>query len=548
MMKRVFALLLALVMCFAMVACSKKDTDDEKDGEPGTSDTDGSAATVGGGAVETVVGVYDALKGGLAGNTDFSSDMEIKLHVSDEVITLIKQAVFGSGSANVDLKWLNDVSIGLNTAQQNDLTSVVMDLALSNTKIVSLDILMDMANGKLFMGIPELSDKYITAPLGGAQNVGSAQPAWLTMFKEYGDEFLPDGKVVGKLLDKYIDLALKSMALPAEESVELTVSGVTKTVSQQKIVINQKMIASVLTAVLTEAKTDADIKAIVDKFEQVAVDKLGVQSVNLHGEFVKALDDALAEMAATEELSEVALATVTVYTDGDVLAGLVFEMQGKERFNCITLNTADKTATKLNVEDRFAITGSGTIQGGKVNGTYQVALENTPLVSVELKDFVANDTTVSGTVRLWPEDAMYELLPSEVSSVFEMMDLGLEFVLNSTTNKASVTINVLSGETVYLGVTMTAKQGAAANITLPSPDKVVDQTAMQEWAASLDLSKIVENLRKGGLPAELVEFLEQTLTESKQPVPDFNDDFSTEFGEYDDDVYSDFYGGMFEAA
>ena len=382
MMKRVFALLLALVMCFAMVACSKKDTDDEKDGEPGTSDTDGSAATVGGGAVETVVGVYDALKGGLAGNTDFSSDMEIKLHVSDEVITLIKQAVFGSGSANVDLKWLNDVSIGLNTAQQNDLASVVMDLALSNTKIVSLDILMDMANGKLFMGIPELSDKYITAPLGGAQNVGSAQPAWLTMFKEYGDEFLPDGKVVGKLLDKYIDLALKSMALPAEESVELTVSGVTKTVSQQKIVINQKMIASVLTAVLTEAKTDADIKAIVDKFEQVAVDKLGVQSVNLHGEFVKALDDALAEMAATEELSEVALATVTVYTDGDVLAGLVFEMQGRELFNCITLNTADKTATKLNVADRFAITGSGTIQGGKVNGTYQVALENTPLVSV----------------------------------------------------------------------------------------------------------------------------------------------------------------------
>lgn len=548
MMKRVFALLLALVMCFAMVACSKKDTDDEKDGKPGTSDTDGSAATVGGGAVETVVGVYDALKGGLAGNTDFSSDMEIKLHVSDEVITLIKQAVFGSGSANVDLKWLNDVSIGLNTAQKNDLTSVVMDLALSNTKIVSLDILMDMANSKLFMGIPELSDKYITAPLGGAQNVGSAQPAWLTMFKEYGDEFLPDGKVVGKLLDKYIDLALKSMALPAEESVELTVSGVTKTVSQQKIVINQKMIASVLTAVLTEAKTDADIKAIVDKFEQVAVDKLGVQSVNLHGEFVKALDDALAEMAATEELSEAALATVTVYTDGDVLAGLVFEMQGKERFNCITLNTADKTATKLNVEDRFAITGSGTIQGGKVNGTYQVAVENTPLVSVELKDFVANDTTVSGTVRLWPEDAMYELLPSEVSSVFEMMDLGLEFVLNSTADKASVTINVLSGETVYLGVTLTAKQGAAANITLPSPDKVVDQTAMQEWAASLDLSKIVENLRKGGLPAELVEFLEQTLTESKQPVPDFNDDFSTEFGEYDDDVYSDFYGGMFEAA
>ena len=143
---------------------------------------------------------------------------------------------------------------------------------------------------------------------------------------------------------------------------------------------------------------------------------------------------------------------------------------------------------------------------------------------------------------------MYELLPSEVSSVFEMMDLGLELVLNSTADKASVTINVLSGETVYLGVTLTAKQGAAANITLPSPDKVVDQTAMQEWAASLDLSKIVENLRKGGLPAELVEFLEQTLTESKQPVPDFNDDFSTEFGEYDDDVYSDFYGGMFEAA
>lgn len=560
-MKKLLAVLLVLVMCLAMVACSakkpdKKDDDDEK---PGSSDSSAPESAVGGDAVDTVVGVYDALVGTLSGTNSFSTRGELSVYLSDEAITMLEQAIF-AGDSGIDWKWINNITVGVDMAQKDDLMSMALDLGLSKTKIISLKILMDMANGKLFMGIPELSDKYLVGAIGGASDAPATDadgsgvvpptqagtPAWILMFTEHGEEFLPDGETFGKLLDKYIDVALKSIAMPAKESVELTVSGVTKTVSQQKIVINQKMIAAILTAVLTEAKADADIKAILQNFEKLAVEEYGAHEMDMHGEFVKMIDEVLTEISADTELSEAPLGAVTLYTDGDTLAGLAVEVtsqgQTQEVFSCITLNAADKTGTKLNAANRFAITGSGSLTGGKLNGTYEVSVENKVLLSVELKDFVEDGANVSGAIRLWPEDGLYDMMGSEATSALSVMDLGLEFVINGTANSCELTINILNGDKVYAGITVKSTVSTNASVTLPSGSQVVDandSAAVQNWASALDLNKIVENLRKGGLPSELVQALEMALNYMEQPSAGFGPSFGQVDSSYDE--YNDYY-------
>ena len=557
-MKKLLAVLLVLVMCFTMAACSTKKSDkDDDDKTPGASDPSGSASAVGGDAVDTVVGVYDALLGSLSGNGSFSASGELSVYLSDDALNLLEQAIFG-GSTGMDLKWINNVTVGVDMAQKNDLMSMAMDLGLSKTKIVSLEILMDMASGKLFMGLPELSDKYLGGAIGGASDAPATEgsgvvpptqavtPVWMQMFTEHGSEFLPDAETFGKLLDKYIDVALNSITMPEKQSVELTVSGVTKTVSRQRLVINQKLIAAVCTAVLTEAKTDADIKAILENFEKLAVEEYGAHEMNLHGEFVEMIDEMLAEIAGDTTMSEAELGSVTLYTDGDALAGIAIDVtsQGEtqEVFSCITLNTADKTGTKLNAANRFAIEGSGSLTGGKLSGTYMVSVGNTALLSVELKDCVENGANVSGTVRIFPEDGLYDMMGSQVSSALSVVDFGLEFIFNSTANSGEVTINILRETTVYAGVTIKTSIGTNANVTLPSDSQVVDmqdRTALESWVSSLDLNKIVDNLRKGGLPSQLVEALETALQYMSLPSGDFDD-------------YDDYYGGYgdiaFEAA
>ncbi|MBP3435364.1 MAG: hypothetical protein J6K62_03420 [Clostridia bacterium] len=522
-MKRWLALLLVLVMCVAMTACSKKSNDKKDDDEkPGTSDGDGAGSAVGGGAVDAVVGVYDALVGTLSGDNSFSSRAELSVHLSDEAITMLEQAIF-KGDSGMDWKWLNNITVGVDAAQKDDLMSMAMDLALSNTKVVSLELLMDMANGKLFMGIPELSDKYI----GGALNLpaADAQPAWMTMFTEYGSEFLPDGETLGKLLDKYLDIALKSIVMPAKESVELTVSGVTKTVSQQKIVINQKMIAAVCTAVLNEAKSDADIKAILQNVQKVAEEEFGATGVDLHAEFVAMIDEVLAEIASDSELSEAEMGTVTVYTDGDELVGLTVSFGGAGYFECLTLTQDGKAGLQISYGEMvalFSIAGTSTENNGKVSGTYEICVDANPMVTVELKDVVENGTNASGTIRIWPEDGIYAMLGGQMSAI-ATMDPGLEFVFNGTANSAELTINILMDTKVFAGVTIKTSTGTAANITLPSSDKVVDQSNIQSWVSSMDLSKIVDNLRKGGLPTQLVDALEMALEYMEQPSMGFGD-------------------------
>ena len=517
-MKKLLAILLVLVMCFAMVACSSKKPDKDNDKDDAGSGTSAGSSV---GAVDAVVGVYDALAGFVSGTQGLSAGGELSVYLSDEALTVLEQAVFG-GETGMDLKWINNLTVGVDVAKKNDLMSLAMNLGLSKTKIISLDILMDMANSKLFMGIPELSSKYL------GKDVDLPTPAWTGLFTDYSAEVLPSAETFGKLLNKYLDIALDNITLPEKESAELTASGLTKTVSKQTVVINQKMIAAVCTAVLTEAKTDTDIQAILQDIQTVMAAEYPTADVDVHAAFVQAIDELLEDMA-DESLSEEELATVTLYTDGDLLIGVTVESQGRELCRCVTVNTADKTGIDIALwmysasagesgtvygkgGKAFGVAGSGTQTNGKHNGTYEVTVQDRVMLSVEFKDV----TESAGTVRVWPEEGLYDSLGSQNSSALSVMDLGLEFVFNRTANKEEITVNLLSGTAVYAGVTLKVSTGTDANITLPSDSQVVDvqdNAAMQNWVNSLDLNKIVDNLRKGGLPTELVDMLESALNQ-----------------------------------
>ena len=237
------------------------------------------------------------------------------------------------------------------------------------------------------------------------------------------------------------------------------------------------------------------------------------------------IDEVLAEIASDSELSEAEMGTVTVYTDGDELVGLTVSFGGAGYFECLTLTQDGKAGLQISYGEMvalFSIAGTSTENNGKVSGTYEICVDANPMVTVELKDVVENGTNASGTIRIWPEDGIYAMLGGQMSAI-ATMDPGLEFVFNGTANSAELTINILMDTKVFAGVTIKTSTGTAANITLPSSDKVVDQSNIQSWVSSMDLSKIVDNLRKGGLPTQLVDALEMALEYMEQPSMGFGD-------------------------
>lgn len=506
-MKKLLSLLLVLVLCFSLAACSKKQEEADKDsGNAGSSGVSSSAV---GGAVDTVVGVYDALSSSL-GQASGAASMEMSIELSDDLLDMLKQIMGATAETDVDLDWLNNVTVGIDTAAKDDLMNVVMKLGLDGTQIVSMDVIADMKNGKAFVGIPELSDKYVGMTMD-VDEFGTS-----TELLQGLADALPDSQTVSKLLEKYIGIVLDNITLPEKQSVELTVSGVTQSVSKQELVITEKLGATIGVAVLTELKNDNDVKTVLDNLFKAYAD----EDEDLYSAFVESIDEALNSLSV-DEASEEAVGRVILYTSGNELIGFeVYDGTETAVISCLAPTSGDKTGVKLALgsgnDTMVEINGSGTRAGDKLNGVYTVSMGGKTYFTVKLIDFVSGNTT-SGKIQLWPEDAFYNALDSQTKSLLSVIDLGVELVLNSGSGTDTISINVLNGTGTFAGITLKVKSGGTASVTAPSNSKVIDVTdtdALESWMTSLDFDSVVSNLRKGGLPSEWLTLVESLFSSS----------------------------------
>ncbi len=503
-MKKLLSLLLVLVLCFSLAACSKKQEEADKDsGNAGSSGVSSSAV---GGAVDTVVGVYDALSSSL-GQASGAASMEMSIELSDDLLDMLKQVMGATAETDVDLNWLNNVTVGIDTAVKDDLMNVVMKLGLGGTQIVSMDVIADMKNGKAFVGIPELSDKYVGMTMD-VDEFGTG-----TELLQGLADALPDSQTVSKLLEKYIGIVLDNITLPEKQSVELTASGVTQSVSKQELVITEKLGATIGVAVLTELKNDNDVKTVLDNLFKAYADE------DLYSAFVESIDEVLNSLSV-DEASEEAVGRVILYTSGNELIGFeVYDGTEIAVISCLAPTSGDKTGVKLafgSGSDTVEINGSGTRAGDKLNGVYTVSMGGKTYFTVKLIDFVSGNTT-SGKIQLWPEDAFYNALDSQTKSLFSVIDLGVELVLNSGSGTDTISINILNGTSTFAGITLKVKSGGTASVTAPSNSQVIDVNdtdALESWMTSWNFDSVVSNLRKGGLPSEWLTLVESLFSGS----------------------------------
>ncbi len=534
-MKKLLAIVLVLAMCFTMAACSKPSTKDAEGDKAPVTDAGVGDTEEKGGAIDGVVTVYENLLNAVSGQTEMFGNAEVSVNLSEDALTALEQLVFG-GDTQVDLDWINALKIGMDMGQKGDLMAVAMKLGMSDVDVISMEMIVDAAMEKAYVALPELNDKYISMPFEGGE-----MPAWMTMFTESSDEFMPEGETVGKLLEKYIGIVKDNVTWSEKETVELTVGDVTKSISVQELVINEELAAKVMTAVLTAAKTDADIKKIIDDFRAVAVADYGMDDMDLYGSYVEAIDVLLADIP-TADFAEETLGTVSLYTDGEEIAGIALEIEGEE-ITCLFLTDGGKTALELNVVDSIELVGSGTVSGDLFNATYELKAEGIELFDIKIVDYdvkKAEQGGMSGTIRLLPKNGLYTLLPSAARSLIESMDLGLEFVMEATQTTAETTMNVLAGDTVYVGITIKETISETGTITVPSADKVVDSEddeALLAWMESLDTEAIFENLTEAGLSSDLVDLLEILMTGMMEGGSSYDD------GYYDDGYYDDYYTG-----
>ena len=159
----------------------------------------------------------------------------------------------------------------------------------------------------------------------------------------------------------------------------------------------------------------------------------------------------------------------------------------------------------------LSLSGSGQIDGGKLNGTYKIAQDDTAAAVIEVKDYdteSAKEGYLNGNYTItFPADSSEDT----DSSLSMLENFALVLDLNSAKDSGSVALSVESAGSTLGGFTVTSGAGESVEIpdltALGDVYDVTNEDDMSAYAATLDLTTLMDNLSNAGVPDEVITYV-----------------------------------------
>ena len=169
----------------------------------------------------------------------------------------------------------------------------------------------------------------------------------------------------------------------------------------------------------------------------------------------------------------------------------------------------------------LSLSGSGQIDGGKLNGTYKISQDDTAAAVIEVKDYdteSAKEGYLNGNYTItFPADSSEDT----DSSLSMLENFALVLDLNSAKDSGSVALSVESAGSTLGSFTVTSGAGESVEIpdltALGDVYDVTNEDDMSAYAATLDLTTLMDNLFNAGVPDEVITLCSQRRKQFPMP-------------------------------
>ncbi len=463
-------------------------------------------------------------------NNEFGADMKLELTVSDKLISTLENNIPPiADGVKMDLDWLKNISIDMDGNLKDNISKVLMGINVNGVKLADLDVIIDMNEGELLMGVPSLNDKYLKAELdipsefGEIRSILSDNALW---------DALPSEEQLNDLVEKYIDVVLANLNEAKKSSKTVKIEGISEELTTLKIDIDGKTIRNVAVEVLKTAKDDEDIKGIVKNIMKY-LEKQGVSMPGnfdkMYSELTDEIDDIIEEF---EELDEDDLdipydiSMVDYVNSSHEIVGRKFNFEGTTIFEYVTVHDGANFASK--VEANLAIftggngtisfVGKGTDKNDVINGDFKLEVMGRQLLNVKVIDYKADSEYLNGKFQISLPDNMFELLlneadiPEELISAIGLVDPKLEFSFEGNEKSNKVGINLMAGDEALIGYSVSSTIKTPSSVIKPADSKVYEEDEADRWASEINPSDILNKLKDAGiLNNEMLEMLQQVM-------------------------------------
>ena len=448
--------------------------------------------------------------------------------------------------APFDISWLNDITLANTVSFTDGKEGLLMKVLLNDNQICSLEYYLDPESQDVYMRIPELSDKYFKTNLKEAadrqasniesdieeltpgdtdvdiptDNFASAYSDSISLSASLMSDLssaLPEASVIEALLDKYGSMLFDNLTEGESSQETLTAGDISQDCTVYEGQISSEDAVKTATELLEAAKSDSDIESILNTWN----DKLSSDE-NLYESFTAAVDKGLNALKDTDTSdSEDSYLSTKIWVDENGrIAGRALEIQEGDTTTPILTwqmpeNGSDFGYLLTIASDdinTYSLSGSGQIDGDKLNGTYELSLADSISAIIEVKDYdtvSAKEGNLNGNYKITFPSSDTDNEDDYYSSILENFALVLD--LNSEKDSGSVALSIENAGSTLGTLSITGGAGEAVEIPdLASLKDVYDANNnddMNAYAATLDFTSIMDNLSKAGVPDEVITYI-----------------------------------------
>ena len=448
--------------------------------------------------------------------------------------------------APFDISCLTDITLANTVSFTDGKEGLLMKVLLNDNQICSLEYYLDPESQDVYMRIPELSDKYFKTNLKEAadqqasniesdieeltpddtdvdiptDNFASAYSDSISLSASLMSDLssaLPEASVIETLLDKYGSMLFDNLTEGESSQETLTAGDISQDCTVYEGQISSEDAVKTATELLEAAKSDSDIESILNIWN----DKLSSDE-NLYESFTTAVDKGLNALKDTDTSdSEDSYLSTKIWVDENGrIAGRALEIQEGDTTTPILTwqmpeNGSDFGYLLTIASDdinTYSLSGSGQIDGDKLNGTYELSLADSISAIIEVKDYdtvSAKEGNLNGNYKITFPSSDTDNEDDYYSSILENFALVLD--LNSEKDSGSVALSIENAGSTLGTLSITGGAGEAVEIPdLASLKDVYDANNnddMNAYAATLDFTSIMDNLSKAGVPDEVITYI-----------------------------------------
>lgn len=451
---------------------------------------------------------------------DKSYSGEFTLEPGDGIQKLVKlaDAFLNLDYMGIDLSELKSLKLGANVSIKDSVVGYGLTTAVNKVDLLSINAVMNMDQGELYLQIPELTKTYLGVEMGDyigdTDAILERQEANKELIKS-----LPKQAEVEKLMSRYLTIVLKNIDnVSIGRKKELKVEGITQKCTELKVTIDGETMQNILEAVLEEALDDRSLEKII-----VAVaDGYDLDGDEIYEEFIEGIEHMLdnIEYLADDDME----IKVNVYVDskGGII-GIVIEQEdywGESAFNVLTARKGNAVGYEISTvqygRDVLEISGKGKKSGNQLTGDFQVEYWGESVMELKVmgldmeklkRGYVNGKTEITLSSKICDEIGV-----SAISSLAKKSSLLLDCKSSSDSLDYKFTLNY-DGDKI-LSAEMALKSGNGSKASIPGGKSVImieDADDFMDYYDEINWDKFLKGLEKTGVLSELAEELEDVI-------------------------------------